>query len=59
VLNDQGNGWYAATYTGFNEIGLYRIVVYAEDNDRLEARPVAVEARTGWQTFLPTLLKDR
>jgi hypothetical protein len=59
VLNDQGNGWFAATYTGFDEVGLYRVVIYAEDNDRLEARPVAVEVRTGWKMFLPVLLKDR
>jgi parallel beta-helix repeat protein len=59
VLQDQGNDWYAATYTGFDEVGLYRVVVYAEDNDRLEARPVAVEMRTGWRTFLPVLLKER
>ncbi len=58
VLQDRGNGWYAATYTGFDEIGLYRVVVYAEDNDRLEARPAAVEVRTGWKTFLPVLVKD-
>jgi len=54
-----GDGWFAATYTGFDEIGLYRVVVYAEDNDRLEARPVAAEVRTGWQMFLPTLLKEQ
>jgi len=59
VLNDLGNGWYGATYTGFGEVGLYRVVVYAEDNDRLEARPVAVAVRTGWQIFLPTLLKEQ
>jgi hypothetical protein len=59
VLQDQGNDWYAATYTGFDEAGLYRIVVYAEDNDRLEARPVAVEVRTGWQMFLPMLIRDQ
>jgi uncharacterized protein YbdZ (MbtH family) len=34
-------------------------VVYTEDNDRLEAWPVAVEVRTGWRTFLPTLLKEQ
>jgi hypothetical protein len=57
VLLNQGSGWYAATYTGFDEIGVYRVVVYAEDDGGLEAQPVAVEARTGWQVFLPVVLR--
>ncbi|MEZ4558695.1 MAG: hypothetical protein R2851_21740 [Caldilineaceae bacterium] len=32
VLLDQGKDWYAVTYPGFSEPGVYRIVLYAEDN---------------------------
>jgi len=58
VLLEQGSGWYGATYTGFNEVGLYRVVIYAEDNAGQEARPVAIEVRTGWPVFLPLVERD-
>jgi PKD repeat protein/photosystem II stability/assembly factor-like uncharacterized protein len=58
VLQDQGNGEYAAVYTGFDQIGVYRVVVYAEDDSLLEAQPMAVEVRTGWDVFLPIVLKE-
>jgi len=58
VLLDQGNGWYGAAYTGFNEIGVYRVVIYAEDNTLLGAQPVSIEVQTGWKVFLPVVLKD-
>ena len=59
VLPDQGNGWYGALYTGFSEFGRYRVVIYAEDNDLLEAQPAALEVRTGGRLFLPALLKTQ
>ncbi len=59
VLQDQGGGWYGVTYTGFTERGTYRVVMYAEDSDGLEARPVAMQVQTGWRAFLPMLLKER
>jgi hypothetical protein len=46
-LTDQGNNVYGTTYPGFSEEGTYRVVVYAEDEDGLEARPVAIEVRVG------------
>jgi hypothetical protein len=58
VLLDQGSDWYGATYTGFDEVGVYRVVVYAEDDGGLEARPLAIEVRTGWQVNLPLVLKQ-
>jgi hypothetical protein len=57
VLLSQGNNTYAATYTGFNEIGLYHVMIYAEDDDHLQAQPLALEIRTGWRVFLPILMK--
>ena len=43
MLLNQGDGWYAADYAAFNEVGAYRVVVYAEDNEDLGARPSALE----------------
>ncbi|MCL4831426.1 MAG: hypothetical protein KJZ86_03260 [Caldilineaceae bacterium] len=55
LLAHQGNGIYRATYAGFDEAGLYRIVVYAQDRDGLNARPVVVDAQNGYPLFLPQL----
>ena len=41
------NDRYSATYTGFDEHGVYRIVFCAEDNERLDARPMTVKVRIG------------
>jgi hypothetical protein len=57
VLLPQGNGWYSATYTGFTEPGVYRVVVQAEDDHLLEARPVVVEVNTGRRVYLPLIVK--
>jgi hypothetical protein len=53
VLLDRGNDEYSALYTGFDEMGAYRVVVYAEDEYGQQAQPVALQVHTGWQTFLP------
>jgi hypothetical protein len=59
VLQDQGNGGYAAVYAGFDQIGVYRVVVvYAEDDNWLEAQPLTVEVRTGWNVFLPLVIEE-
>jgi hypothetical protein len=57
VLLDQGNGWYAASYHGFTERGDYRVVIYAEDGDNVEARPLALRFSTGTRVFLPLVLR--
>jgi len=46
VLRDQGNDQYAATFTAFDQMGSYRIVIYAEDNDNYEARPLSLHVQT-------------
>jgi hypothetical protein len=56
VLQPMQGSWYAAQYTGFNQVGMYRIVVYAEDAVGLEARPLAFDLMNGYSVFLPTLL---
>jgi hypothetical protein len=59
VLNDQGSGWYSVTYTGFDEPGVYRVVIHAEDYDGLEAQPAVVEVATGRWIYLPLLVQER
>jgi hypothetical protein len=56
-LSPEGAGWYRTNYPGFNELGSYRIVFYAEDNEGLQARPLEVNAWSGRQVFLPMLLR--
>jgi alpha-tubulin suppressor-like RCC1 family protein len=56
-LLDQGNGWYGAAYPGFTEMGVYRIVVFAEDGQRMQAQPVAITVETGRQLFLPLITR--
>jgi hypothetical protein len=57
VLLDQGGDWYSAIYAGFNERGIYRAVIYAEDGEGLEARPVAITVSTGEYTYLPLVIR--
>jgi hypothetical protein len=57
VLQDQGDDRYSATYTGFDELGSYRVVIHAEDNDRREGRPLAIEVHMGWEVYLPLVLR--
>jgi hypothetical protein len=53
TLQDRGNGWYGGLYTSFNEIGIYRVVIYAEDNDGLVS---SREMLAGWKAFLPVMV---
>ena len=58
MLLSQGNGWYGAQYTGFDEMGEYRVVFYAEDDLGLSAQPVAIMVQTGWAVYLPVVIKQ-
>jgi cell division septation protein DedD len=52
-LQSRGNNQYAALYGQFDEVGLYRIVVYAVDDEKLTSRPLAFTVQNGSKTFLP------
>ena len=52
-----GGDLYAGEYGGFSQHGVYRIVVHAEDNKGLVARPVEIFVEVGGQNYLPLLLK--
>jgi hypothetical protein len=42
----RGNEQYAALYGQFDEPGLYRIVIYAEDDEGLTSRPLELFVNT-------------
>jgi hypothetical protein len=58
TLLSQGEGWYSAQYPGFNEIGLYHIVIYAQDNQLLQAQPYPLEVLNGYHIFLPMTVRS-
>ena len=60
LLLDQGNNMYGATYSGFDQKGTYRVVVYAEDQDGQPARPMTIEVEVNspsHQFYLPLMMK--
>jgi hypothetical protein len=59
VLLEQEEDWYGAMYSGFDEIGVYRVVVYAEDRDGWESQPFAIEVEIGlgWAVYLPMVVR--
>lgn len=56
-LTNEGNNWYGVTYGGFTESGAYRVVVYAQDWEGLEAQPVVVDVVTGYAVYLPMAIR--
>ncbi|MEM7134641.1 MAG: sugar-binding protein [Chloroflexota bacterium] len=57
VLQAQGNNLYSVLYSGFTEIGAYRVVIYATDNHGIYAQPAAalINDVDSTPTFTPTL----
>lgn len=58
MLLDLGNNQFGAVYTGFDDMGTYRVVIYAEDYDGLESRPFAFEFQLGAALYLPLLVRS-
>ncbi len=58
LLDGNGDGIYGATFMGFEEVGDYRIVVYAIDDEGLVGRPKEMRVRVGGQIYLPVILKQ-
>jgi hypothetical protein len=56
ILLDLGDGSWGATSFGFNQIGEYRLVIYADDFENALAQPVSVKAG-GVRFFLPVVMK--
>lgn len=55
----QENEWYRASYPGFNKNGTYRLVIYAKDQDGLQAQPKEIRIQIGssHSLYLPLVLR--
>jgi hypothetical protein len=42
----------------FDELGEYRLVIHAADDEDLNARPKELNVRTGWSVYLPLVLRQ-
>jgi hypothetical protein len=51
---------WSGLYENFDESGIYRLVIYAADNEELKARPKAVQVLVGmdWSVHLPVVLRN-
>ena len=59
-LERGSDGVYRGLYTGFQQTGAYRVVIYAEDEDGLTAQPVVISVANGAtssQVFLPLVTR--
>lgn len=52
-LQAEGDNRYSGGYPGFAELGVYRLVIHADDADGLTAAPVVIEVNTANHGFLP------
>ena len=57
TLQPQYANHYAGLYGHFDEIGTYRIVVYAEDDEGLHAPVKEILFQNGSQIFLPLVMR--
>lgn len=46
---------YRATYDGFSELGVYKIIVYAQNEGDIAAMPVVLNVATGATLYLPLI----
>lgn len=58
-LRPSGGNLYTGTYGGFTEVGLYRVVIYARDDDLNHAVPKSTDVRTGYAVFLPVTIRNK
>ncbi len=49
--------WLNSDPQRFDEAGTYRIVIYAEDNENLQARPATITVQTGRAVYLPLMMQ--
>jgi len=58
LFDQDGDDVYTGLYENFDELGGYRVVVYAVDGEGFEGRPREVAVRTGWLLYLPTVMRQ-
>jgi hypothetical protein len=56
VLQKQEGELYQGEFTGFDEVGRYRVVIYAEDNDGLVAQPYILLGPPPKQLYIPRVM---
>jgi hypothetical protein len=57
LLDQDGDGVYSALYEGFDEVGAYRVVVYAVDVENINGNPKEVKLQNGWSLQLPIVIR--
>jgi hypothetical protein len=59
TLQPRGYDWYGGLHIPFEEFGEYRIVVYAQDEDGLDARPKEFRLQVGGRRlYLPVVMRQ-
>ena len=58
LLDQNGDGVYSGVYEGFDELGEYRVVGYAVDDEANWALPAWVMVRLGRAVYLPVLMRS-
>lgn len=56
-LSALGDDWFGADYSSFDESGTYRIVIFAEDEEGLQAVPVVLLLTAGNRLYLPLIVR--
>jgi len=56
-LQRDADGWYRLDYGSFDEMGTYRVVLYAQDHQELQSRPKEMLVQTGSLLYLPMVLR--
>jgi len=57
LLDQDGDHVYTGLYERFDEIGEYRVVIYAVDGESLKGRPRVIRVSTGSKVYLPLVLR--
>jgi hypothetical protein len=57
LTDPNGDHLYTGIYEVFNEVGEYRVALYAVDGEGLQGRLKSVTVRTGWTVYLPLVRK--
>ncbi len=53
------DGEFVGLYEDFTESGTYQALVYAEDAEGNLSQPVSVEIQTGWDVYLPLVIRQQ
>ncbi|MGB0387704.1 MAG: hypothetical protein ACPGWR_23045 [Ardenticatenaceae bacterium] len=57
LQDPDGDNVYSGEFAGFDQMGSYRIVVYAVDENGLQSRPRATVLQTGYELYLPAITR--